>query len=724
MEQTATAATRSARWIQNAPLDLIVGCGAWSAPLLLLSYSPLANSPTWAIAFYALALFLNYPHYMSTLYRAYHDEADFQKYRIFTVHITGLVLLTALLSHFRFALVPWIFTLYLTTSPWHYSGQNYGLFMMFARRAGAQIDEETRQAIYSGFILSYAILFLNLHTGPSDRLFLSLGIPALPAAIARLALGAAFLAVSGYGLYRLIHQIGWKAMTPSLVLFSTQILWFLVPGLLVLKGLSVPQSRYSTGVLAVMHSAQYLWITRYYAHRESAAAGTRWRPFAYSALLIVGGVALFIPGPWLASYVFHYDFTASFLIFTALVNLHHFILDGALWKLRDGRIAALLLNSSGSAEPLAASSSQEGGAWRWMRSQATWPRTMRVAAAVFLLLLAGLDQTRHALASYGDDLEAMRQAAAINPFDSALQMRIARKQGDLGDSDEVVAAYERAIAASPADLGPRNEFLNYLVAHRRFEEADAVAKAALQQWPNNPDLLVNRGILAAALGQNPEAVASWEKAIAVDSSQTNAHLYLADEFDREGKCDAAIPHYTVFLDRQAKTIRKPDPKLIVPALMKLAQCNVKVNDPEQAFKLYDLGRQIAARTGQPAMESIASLNEAILESKSGLVGDALSLYQHALKLDQEQHDAAAEAADWRAFGVFLSEQSFPRKLAYACLVKAEAVADEAPNSAQFAPPAEAVQVHADLERALGKDAAGIRKNPSPLLEQALLLREK
>src|SRR5271157_2699177 len=250
-------------WIYNPWLDLIVGCGAWSAPLLLLSYFSLASSTrAWAVAFYALALFFNYPHYMATIYRAYHRAEDFHKYRVFTVHITALVALTLLLSHFWLRLLPWIFTIYLTWSPWHYSGQNYGLFMMFARRAGAQIDEETRQAIYSGFILSYAILFLNLHTGPSDRLFLSLGIPALPAAIARLALGAAFLAVSGYGLYRLIHQIGWRAMTPSLVLFSTQILWFLVPGLLVLKGLSVPQSRYSTGVLAVMHSAQYLWITR------------------------------------------------------------------------------------------------------------------------------------------------------------------------------------------------------------------------------------------------------------------------------------------------------------------------------------------------------------------------------------------------------------------------------------------------------------------------------
>ena len=45
-------------------------------------------------------LFFNYPHYMATIYRAYHRAEDFTRYRIFTVHITALVVLTLLLSHF------------------------------------------------------------------------------------------------------------------------------------------------------------------------------------------------------------------------------------------------------------------------------------------------------------------------------------------------------------------------------------------------------------------------------------------------------------------------------------------------------------------------------------------------------------------------------------------------------------------------------------------------
>src|SRR5208337_4923511 len=93
-------------------------------------------------------------------------------------HITALLLLTLLLSHFSLRLLPWIFTLYLVWSPWHYSGQNYGLFMMFARRGGATPSSAGRRALYSAFLVSYLILLLTFLTGPSnDPLFISAGIP-------------------------------------------------------------------------------------------------------------------------------------------------------------------------------------------------------------------------------------------------------------------------------------------------------------------------------------------------------------------------------------------------------------------------------------------------------------------------------------------------------------------------------------------------------------------
>src|ERR1700737_4345492 len=71
------------KWFYGSRFDLIIGCGLWSAPLLLLAYYFSANYPQGvSIAFYALALVFNYPHYMATIYRAYRTREDFAKYKI------------------------------------------------------------------------------------------------------------------------------------------------------------------------------------------------------------------------------------------------------------------------------------------------------------------------------------------------------------------------------------------------------------------------------------------------------------------------------------------------------------------------------------------------------------------------------------------------------------------------------------------------------------------
>ena len=154
--------------------------------------------------------------------------------------------------------------------------------------------------------------------------------------------------------------------------------------------------------------------------------------------------------------------------------------------------------------------------------------------------------------------------------------------------------------------------------------------------------------------------------------------------------------------------------------MRLADCNLRANHPEQALKLYELGRTIASQTHQPRIESVASVNQAILESKSGRVNDALALYQNALKLDRFANDTAAEAADWRAYGVFMNERGYPKKFAYAALVRAERLL----RDAAIAPAPKTLRLRAELEALLGEESAAIRRDPAPLLEQALQLQNR
>ena len=700
-----------------------MGCGAWSLPLLALAYfSSVTSTLAWSAAFYALALFLNYPHYMATIYRAYHTEEDFQKYQIFTVHITLLLVLTGIWSHFWPRALPWLFTVYLTASPWHYSGQNYGLFMMFARRAGARPSSSERRALYSAFLISYTILFLNFHTGPSlDPLFVSLNIPVAISRAAQVALAVAFIGCSAFGLYRVVSQVSFRRMIPSLTLFSTQCIWFLVPTLLSLaERFQVPQSRYSTGILAVMHSAQYLWITSYYAKREAAASAARsWRPFVYFTILVIGGIALFIPGPWLSSLVFHYDFTRSFLLFTALINIHHFILDGAIWKLRDGRIAALLVNSRAQ---IALRASEAGNrtmsVFRRLAGPRRPARALRVGTALALLAWGCVDQIHYYLALHNENLADLKRAASLTPYDTPLQMRLARRALEEGSPQDSVAAWQYAIKADHADAAPRDEWLRYLLQEKRFDEAYQLTGDWIKLAPRDAVLLVNHGILAQQFGHSDEAEQSWEKALALDPSQAQADLLMASALDKQGKLEPAISHYEAYLAKMAqlpKSSLPPAASLITVAL-KAADCNARANHLDVALQFYKMARTLAAKTQQERLESFADMAEASLDARLGQSAKALPLFQRALQLDAAFDDPHSSGVDWCVYAMFLRDSGFPARLAYASVLKAQTLLSSNSNGQEATA---AGRVRKDLEQRLGSPATVILRNPKPLWQEAL-----
>ncbi len=435
---------RERTWINSPALDLIVGCGAWSLPLLLLAY-PFAGGglPAWTSAFYALSLVFNYPHYMATVYRAYHTKGDFHRYRIYTKTITAILLLALIAAHWSYRLVPLLFTLYVTWSPWHYMGQNFGLLMMFVRRNGVAVDAKDRNALRTAFVASYLMIFLSFHTNPSsDPYVLSLGLPTL-IDVFRLPLLSIFLVLGIYPLARLLRKAGWRAMLAPIVLYTTEFLWFVLPTVVeLISNVRVPQTRYSAGILAVMHSAQYIWITSYFARQEAQAGRkTAWKPAAYFALLAVGGIALFVPVPWIASWAFGRDFTVSFFAVTALVNIHHFILDGAVWKLHEPRVASVLIPET----------EKRGGlpveAWNWPAWVSV--RRMKWAVAGVLVMLAGLDQTRYFLSVPGRSRSSLALAAALTPHDAPLQSRLGRAFVLAGDFTGAEHAFQNAVRVNP-----------------------------------------------------------------------------------------------------------------------------------------------------------------------------------------------------------------------------------------------------------------------------------
>ena len=109
--------------------------------------------------------------------------------------------------------------------------------------------------------------------------------------------------------------------------------------------------------------------------------------------------------------MFHHDFTASFLIFTALVNIHHFILDGAIWKLREGRVASVLLASRETiSHATGAAGDQVAAGWKWMSRNSAAARTVRIGCALALLTLGTVDQIRYYYALHRDNLTDLQRA--------------------------------------------------------------------------------------------------------------------------------------------------------------------------------------------------------------------------------------------------------------------------------------------------------------------------
>lgn len=725
----APAPVSSGSWIYGLWLDLLVGCGAWSAPLLAVALlmTP-AHNHAWAMAFYLLAIVFNYPHFMATIYRAYHTRADFEKYKFVTLNVTLLLVLTGIVMHASPRFFPWLFTLYICWSPWHYSGQNYGLLMMFARRSGAEITAGERRWLRGAFVASYLMLLASFETGGStDPLILSLGLPAKFTFPLRVAFGVVFAIFTFLGFRRLIGTMGARRLIAPLTLAFTQFLWFVLPTLVELNSASqVPQTRYSSGILAVLHSAQYIWITSYYQRREARATGEKtWHIAAYFATLIAGGIALFIPGPWLVSYLFHYDFTTSFLIFVSLVNIHHFILDAKLWKLRDKRVAALLVDQSGKSSVTAADASPPpvASSVRAFTLRLLFAPAFRISLAVLLFLWGGFDQFHFALRTDEGNLPALMRAAQINPYDSFVEERIARAETQQGQYDLAVAALTRAVTLNPSSITLQQAAARALIADGRYADAYAHYQRMLERFPRDTDALTNYGLLAARLGHPEEALESWQKSVDVNPDQPNTHLYLAQAFDQRGEPAAAARHWNLFLQYGAANSQSaPDAPAfsrsqILAATIQLADDESRINNSAAALARYDSVIAQTQQAGDPKLESLALAHRADLQARNGDGAAAVQSYQRGLALDDQSGDARAAALDWFNYGQFLRSQNAPDELAYASLLHAENLLNGAPGSEL----ATVETARRQVESKMGAKAAAIaQKNLPTQLQRAAI----
>jgi tetratricopeptide (TPR) repeat protein len=514
-------------WLFGPAPDLLIGCGLLS----LLAFAVFAaGGESLRIAQPALVfplgvLLLGMPHYGGTLVRVYEHARDRRSYALFSFGATAAVAAWFALALFDPVAGTWLATLYLAWSPWHYTGQNYGLAVMFLRRRGVALGASDKRFLYAAFLLSYGLALVAMHADAGGSVeapaqyasyalhVARLGIPLALAKPLALALGVAALAClarAGLGLARSAPSAG--ALAPAALLASTQALWFALPAAALLLDTSFgfdafdPRHRvhYVTWI-ALFHSAQYLWVTSYYA-RQSAD----WRGGgAYGAKVLAAGAAIWtLPslalGP--AGLALSSMDAGLALLIASAVNVHHFILDGAIWKLR-GRIAAVLIRSArdeGDATP-------PHPAWR----RAVWAACAALFAAAGWFV-AEEEITRRALAA-GDLARAgssQARLAVIGRDSGAARTALAAAHLERGEFGLARAQLARAEALAPT--AEAKLVLAQLAAREGdFAGAAVALESALEVLPARADLHAEAARAWLAAGRGPLALPHLERAAAL-----------------------------------------------------------------------------------------------------------------------------------------------------------------------------------------------------------------
>ena len=376
------ASPASNAWLSSPLSDLTLGCGiGYMAAFVLLAAAGQQIETVLPLGLMPLALLLlSVPHYGATLLRVYEKPENRRKYQLFAIHLSVLVWAIFAVGVYNSLVGSLLLTVYLTWSPWHYSGQNYGISLMFLGRRGVRIPLLAKRLLYASFVLTFLLTFIELHASiygpvivpdPSDTHYhlTPLGIPLALANPLIVVIGSAYLACLGSAAYLLLRVAKWSELLPTALIVCSQALWFVVPMFAyhfdVLQNV-FPLARDKAGYvffwIASAHAVQYLWITSYFAKRSDNRAPSEF----FFKCLLAGAIIWVVPAMVFSPAAFgrlSFDEGLGALV-AAAVNVHHFILDGAIWKLRDGRIARVLLRSASDSDGASASAGRWAAVFR------------------------------------------------------------------------------------------------------------------------------------------------------------------------------------------------------------------------------------------------------------------------------------------------------------------------------------------------------------------------
>jgi hypothetical protein len=322
--------------------------GGLSAGLYgLFRLFPAASPTDRMVAAGVLNVLLNWPHFSATSLRLYGSRRNIAQYPA-TATLAPLVaaggVAGSLLSPLTVA--PLFIKVFMLWSFYHFSGQTVGIAMIYARRFGFHLGRWERSALY-GFVFLTAISWAAASDGsPGGTHYFGVrlthfGLPPWAPLVLR-------LAMVGFGVLALLlvaqSSVRQRRLPPAMMLLPavTQFIWF-GPG---------PEVPAFYEFVQALHSVQYLLIA-WSVHLHETAAGNElipgwrqvlWQSGRWGAINLFVGAALFWFLPRALGRL-GADPVLAIGVVSAGVQVHHFFVDGVIWKLKNRTTSSPLMMS-------------------------------------------------------------------------------------------------------------------------------------------------------------------------------------------------------------------------------------------------------------------------------------------------------------------------------------------------------------------------------------------
>ncbi len=352
---SAAAALRSravGRSFVSPAFDLLLIGGGITFPLAAwLAWDGSSASAVIGLSIPVVALLVNQAHFAASTVRLYTKPGAFQSLPLLTMALplVTLVVLSAAVV-FAGSVGRQLWALSLTWSPFHYAAQTFGLASMYCYRSGLGLSAAERRWLRAACLLPFFKAFLG-GTGagyglgwfvPAARISEAPELLTLYQLAVWLLDASAFLAplaLFAWFARRRPAAPGGAAPLParrppmplvSLLVMLSNATWF------------VFFEYYDAFVWAtVFHGLQYLAIVSVFHVQDQMRAphnrhGRAWHVAWFYLVCVALGYGLFQCWPY-AYQLAGFGMVESMLMVIGVINIHHFIVDAYIWRLRRDR---------------------------------------------------------------------------------------------------------------------------------------------------------------------------------------------------------------------------------------------------------------------------------------------------------------------------------------------------------------------------------------------------